>query len=133
MSLLFGVVVRSIGNIPHDLSFDWIVFASVSCILRASHSPIVLKIRTRNFSLAATGVITETRSILHRQGCNSLPCSISTTPTNHVIAQAEFKLHGALGECRYISLPNIGEAKKKTYLISKRGVPRSEPYGNRVE
>ena len=59
MSLLFGAVVRSIGNI--NFPFNWIVFASVSYNLRASHSPIVLKIRTRNFSLAATGIITETR------------------------------------------------------------------------
>ena len=60
MSLLFGAVVRSIGNITRDFPFNWIVFASVSYNLRASHSPIVLKIRTRNFSLAATGIITET-------------------------------------------------------------------------
>ena len=62
MSLLFGAVVRSVGNITRDFPFDWIVFASVSYNLRASHSPIVLKIRTRNFSLAATGIITETRT-----------------------------------------------------------------------
>ena len=59
MSLLFGAVVRSIGNITPDFPFNWIVFASVSYNLRASHSPIVLKIRTRNFSL-----ITETRAPL---------------------------------------------------------------------
>ena len=64
MSLLFGAVVRSIGNITPDFPFNWIVFASVSYNLRASHSPIVLKIRTRNFSLAATGIITETRAPL---------------------------------------------------------------------
>ena len=60
MSLLFGAVARSIGNITRDFSFNWIVFASVSYNLRASHSPIVLNIR--NFSLAATGIITETRA-----------------------------------------------------------------------
>ena len=64
MSLLFGAVVRSIGNITRDFPFNWIVFASVSHNLRASHSAIVLKIRTRNFSLAATGIITETRALL---------------------------------------------------------------------
>ena len=62
MSLLFGAVVRSICSITRDFPFDWIVFASVSYNLSASHSPIALKIRTRNFSLAATGVITETRA-----------------------------------------------------------------------
>ena len=77
ISLLFGVVVSSIGNITRDFFFDWIVFASVSYILRANHSPIVLKIRTRNFSLAASGIITETRSPLYRQGFNSLLCSLS--------------------------------------------------------
>ena len=56
MSLLFGAVVLSVGNIARDFPFDWIVFASVSYNLSASHSPIVLKIRTRNFSLAATGI-----------------------------------------------------------------------------
>ena len=63
MSLLFGAVVRSMGNITRNFLFDWIVFASVSHNLRASHSPIVLKTRTRNFSLATTGVITETRAL----------------------------------------------------------------------
>ena len=59
MSMLFGAaVVRSIGNITRDFPFNWIVFASVSYNLRASHSCIALKIRTRNFSLAATGIIT---------------------------------------------------------------------------
>ena len=63
MSLLFGAVVRSIGKISRDFSFDWIVFASVSYNLRASHSPIVLKIQFRNFSSATTGIgITETRA-----------------------------------------------------------------------
>ena len=62
MSLLFGAVVLSIGNITRNFSFEWIVFASVSYNLRTSHSAIVLKIRTRNFSLAATGIITETRA-----------------------------------------------------------------------
>ena len=79
MSLLFGAVVLSIGNIIRDFPFEWIVFASVSYNLRASHSPIVLKIRTRNFSLAATGIITETRAPLHRQGRNPLPCSLIST------------------------------------------------------
>ena len=60
MSLLLEAVVRSIGNITPDFPFDWIVFASVSYKLCASHSPIVLKIRTHNLSLAATGIITET-------------------------------------------------------------------------
>ena len=55
------------------------MFASVSYNLRASHSPIVLKIQTRNFSLAATGIITETRAPFHRQGRNSLPCSLIST------------------------------------------------------
>ena len=79
MFLLFGAVVCSIGNITRDFPFNWIVFASVSYNLRASHSPIVLKIRTRNFSLAATGIITETRAPLHRQGRNSLPYSLIST------------------------------------------------------
>ena len=57
MSLLFGAVVRSIDNITRDFPYNWIVFASVSYNLRASHSPIVLKIRTHNFLLAATGII----------------------------------------------------------------------------
>ena len=56
MSLLLGAVVRSIGNITHDFPFNWIVFAFVSYNLRANHSPIVLKIRTRNFSLAASEI-----------------------------------------------------------------------------
>ena len=77
MFLLLGAVVCFIGNITRDFPFNWIVFASVSYNLRASRSPIVLKIRTRNFSLAATGIITETRAPLHRQGRNSLPCSLS--------------------------------------------------------
>ena len=64
MFLQFGAVVRSIGNITRDFPFNWIVFASVSYNLRVSHFPIVLKIRTRNFSLAATGIITETRAPL---------------------------------------------------------------------
>ena len=64
MSLLFGAAVRSIGNITRDFPFNWIVFASVSYNLCASHSPIVLKIRTRNFSLGATDIITETRAPL---------------------------------------------------------------------
>ena len=64
MPLLFGAVVRSIGNITRDFPFNWIVFASVSYNLRASHSPIVLKIWTRNFLLAATGIITETHAPL---------------------------------------------------------------------
>ena len=64
MSLLFQAVVRSIGSITRDFPFNWIVFASVSYNLRASHSPIGLKIRTCNFSLAATGIITETRAPL---------------------------------------------------------------------
>ena len=79
MSLLFGAVVRSIGNITRDFPFDWIVFASVSYNLRASRSPIVLKIRSRNFSLAATGIITETRALLYRQGRSSLPRSLIST------------------------------------------------------
>ena len=62
MSLLFGAVVRCIGNITRDFPFDCIVFASVSYNLRASHSAIILKIPTRYFSLAATGIITETRA-----------------------------------------------------------------------
>ena len=62
MSLLFGAVVLSIGNIARNFSFEWIVFASVSYNLHASHSAIVLKIRSRNFSLAATGIIIETRA-----------------------------------------------------------------------
>ena len=45
MSLLFGAVVRSICIITRDFPFNWIVFASMSYNLRASHSPIVLKIR----------------------------------------------------------------------------------------
>ena len=65
MSLLFEAVVRSIGNITRDFPFDWIVFAFVSYNLRASHSPTVLKIRTRDFLLAATGIITETRVSLY--------------------------------------------------------------------
>ena len=78
ISLLFGAVVRTIGNITCDFPFNWIVFASVSYNLRASLSLIVLKIRTRNFSLAATGIITETRAPpFYRQGRNSLPCSLS--------------------------------------------------------
>ena len=64
VSLLVGAVVRSIGNIARDFLFFWIVFASVSYNLRASHSYIVLKIRTRKFSLAAKGIITETRAPL---------------------------------------------------------------------
>ena len=59
-SLLFRADVLSTGNITRDFPFDWIVFASVSYNLRASHSPIVLKIRTRKLSLAVTGIITET-------------------------------------------------------------------------
>ena len=54
-----------IGNITRDFSFDWILFASVSYSLLAGHSPIALKIRTRNFSLAATVIITKTRAPLH--------------------------------------------------------------------
>ena len=53
--------MRSSGNITRDFPFDWIVFTFVSHNLRASHSPIVLKIRTCNFLLAATGIITKTR------------------------------------------------------------------------
>ena len=64
MSLLFGAVVRSVGNITRNFPFNWIVFASVSYNLRASHSPIVLKIRTCNFSLASTCIITKTRAPL---------------------------------------------------------------------
>ena len=79
MSLPFEAVVRSIGNMTLDFPFDWIVFASVSYNLRASHSPIVLKIRIRNFSIAATGIITETSAPLHRQGRNSLPCALLST------------------------------------------------------
>ena len=77
MSLLFGAVVHSIGNITRDFPFNWIVFVSVSYNLRASHSPIVLKIRTCSFLLAATGIITETRALFYRHGRNSLPCSLS--------------------------------------------------------
>ena len=84
MSLLFRAVVLSIGNITRDFPFDWIVLVSVSYNLRASHSPIVLKIRTRNFSLAATDIITETRVRLHRQGRNSLPCFLIWTPYNNI-------------------------------------------------
>ena len=81
ISLLFGAVVRSSGYITRDFPFDWIVFTFVSHNLRASHSPIVLKIRICNFSLAATGIITETRPPPSHQGRNSLPCSlISTSP-----------------------------------------------------
>ena len=79
MSLLFGAVVRSIGNTTRDFPFNWIVFESVSYNLRASHSPIVLKIQIRNFSLAATGIITEMRASLHYQGRDSLPCSLIST------------------------------------------------------
>ena len=76
-SLLFRADVLSTGNITRDFPFDWIVFASVSYNLRASHSPIVLKIRTRKLSLAVTGIITETPPPhLHCQGQNSLPCSL---------------------------------------------------------
>ena len=71
--------MRSIGNITRDFLFDWIVFASVNYNLRASHSPIVLKIRTSNFSLAATNIIAETRAPLQRLGRNSLPCSLIST------------------------------------------------------
>ena len=79
MSLLFGGVVRSIGNTTGDFRFGWNVFASVSYNLCVSHSPIVLKIQTRNFSLAATGIITETRPPFHRQGRNSQLCSLIST------------------------------------------------------
>ena len=82
MFLLFGAVVRSIGNMTRDFPFNWIVFASVSYNLRANPSSIVLKIQTRNFSLAATGIITETHAPFHRQGRNSLPCSLISTSTN---------------------------------------------------
>ena len=73
--LLFGAV----GNITRDFPFDWIVFASVSYNLRASHSPIVLKIRTRNFSIAATSIITETPPPNYGQCRNSLLCSLIST------------------------------------------------------
>ena len=43
MSLLFGAVVRSIGNVTCDFLFDRTVFASVSYNLCASHSPVVFK------------------------------------------------------------------------------------------
>ena len=62
MSLLFRAVVLSIVNITRDFPFDWIVFASVSYNDCVSDSPIVLTIPTRNFSLATTGIITETRA-----------------------------------------------------------------------
>ena len=90
MSLLFGAVVCSIGNITRDFPFNWIVFASVSYNLRASHFPIVLKIRTSNFSLAATGIVTETRAPLHRQGRNSLPCSLISTCTSLLRIRVDF-------------------------------------------
>ena len=61
MSLLFGAVVLSIGNVTPDFPFGWIVFASVSYNVRVSHFSIVLKIRTRNLSLASTGLTTKTR------------------------------------------------------------------------
>ena len=64
-SLPVDRTTRSIGNTTRDFPLDWIVFASVSYNLRASHSPIVLRIRTRDFSLDATGIITETRAPLH--------------------------------------------------------------------
>ena len=66
----------SIGNITRYFPFDWIVFAFVSYNLLASDSPIALKIRTRNFSLAATVIITKTRAPLHRQGRNLLTCAL---------------------------------------------------------
>ena len=102
MSLLFGAVVRSIGNITRDFPFNWIVFASVSYKLRASHSPIILKIRTRNFSLAATGIITETRPLFYRQGRNSLPCSLS----RHTMSQCMWAnlASGVLNLCKGVLL-----------------------------
>ena len=91
--------MRSIGNITRDFPFNWIVFASVSYNLRASHSPIVLKIRTRNFSLAATGIITETRvpllpsrsqlAALFFISKNNAPKSVEFSFNNHMYKQID--------------------------------------------
>ena len=79
MSLLFGAVVASFGNITRGFPFDWVVFAPVNYNQRASHTPTVQKIRTGNFSLTATGIITETRAPFHCQGRDWLPCSLIPT------------------------------------------------------